>query len=41
MEEFAEVSKINVSKNQQDDGKMLIGGLSWDRSKGDLAEYLS
>ncbi|XP_075400250.1 heterogeneous nuclear ribonucleoprotein D-like [Tenrec ecaudatus] len=41
MEEFAEGSKINASKNQQDDGKMFIGGLSWDTSKKDLTEYLS
>ncbi|XP_036115414.1 heterogeneous nuclear ribonucleoprotein D-like isoform X3 [Molossus molossus] len=40
-EEFAEGSKINASKNQQDDGKMFIGGLSWDTSKKDLTEYLS
>ncbi|XP_076402817.1 heterogeneous nuclear ribonucleoprotein D-like isoform X2 [Peromyscus maniculatus bairdii] len=41
LEEFAEGSKINASKNQQDDGKMFIGGLSWDTSKKDLTEYLS
>uniref|UniRef100_A0A2K5DW83 Heterogeneous nuclear ribonucleoprotein D-like n=1 Tax=Aotus nancymaae TaxID=37293 RepID=A0A2K5DW83_AOTNA len=41
IEEFAEGSKINESKNQQDDGKMFIGGLSWDTSKKDLTEYLS
>ncbi|MEJ1276775.1 heterogeneous nuclear ribonucleoprotein D-like [Cricetulus griseus] len=41
IEEFAEGSKINASKNQQDDGKMFIGGLSWDTSKKDLTEYLS
>nr|KAF6360039.1 hypothetical protein mMyoMyo1_010997 [Myotis myotis] len=40
-EEFAEGSKIKQSKNQQDDGKMFIGGLSWDTSKKDLTEYLS
>uniref|UniRef100_A0A8C2VHI5 RRM domain-containing protein n=1 Tax=Chinchilla lanigera TaxID=34839 RepID=A0A8C2VHI5_CHILA len=39
-EEFAEGSKINPSKNQQDDGKMFIGGLSCDKSKKDLTEYL-
>ncbi|XP_053260268.1 heterogeneous nuclear ribonucleoprotein D-like isoform X3 [Podarcis raffonei] len=47
-DDFAEGSKINASKNQQDDGyegqpssKMFIGGLSWDTSKKDLTEYLS
>uniref|UniRef100_A0A5F9CFR1 Heterogeneous nuclear ribonucleoprotein D-like n=1 Tax=Oryctolagus cuniculus TaxID=9986 RepID=A0A5F9CFR1_RABIT len=39
IEEFAEGSKINASKQQ--DGKMFIGGLSWDTSKKDLTEYLS
>ncbi|EHB07171.1 Heterogeneous nuclear ribonucleoprotein D-like protein [Heterocephalus glaber] len=41
IEEFAEGSEINASKNQQDDGKMFIAGLSWDTSKKDLMEYLS
>ena len=41
IEEFAEGSRIKASKNQQDDGKMFIGGLSWDTSKKDLTEYLS
>uniref|UniRef100_M3Y4F4 RRM domain-containing protein n=1 Tax=Mustela putorius furo TaxID=9669 RepID=M3Y4F4_MUSPF len=36
-----EGSKIHVNKNQQDDGKMFIGGLSWDTNKKDLTEYLS
>ncbi|KAE8631011.1 hypothetical protein XENTR_v10001045 [Xenopus tropicalis] len=39
--DFNEGSKINASKNQQDEGKMFIGGLSWDTSKKDLTEYLS
>ncbi|XP_068089740.1 heterogeneous nuclear ribonucleoprotein D-like [Hyperolius riggenbachi] len=41
MEDFGEGSKINASKNQADEGKMFIGGLSWDTSKKDLTEYLS
>ncbi|KAJ1218729.1 hypothetical protein NDU88_006306 [Pleurodeles waltl] len=41
VDDFAEGSKINASKNQQDEGKMFIGGLSWDTSKKDLTEYLS
>ncbi|KAM5194374.1 heterogeneous nuclear ribonucleoprotein D-like isoform 1-T1 [Mantella aurantiaca] len=41
MDEYSEGAKINASKNQQDDGKMFIGGLSWDTSKKDLTEYLS
>ncbi|MEE6460157.1 hypothetical protein FKM82_000871 [Ascaphus truei] len=41
MDEYSEGSKINASKNQQDEGKMFIGGLSWDTSKKDLTEYLS
>ncbi|XP_051973211.1 heterogeneous nuclear ribonucleoprotein D-like [Xyrauchen texanus] len=40
-DEFPEGSKINASKNQQDDGKMFIGGLSWETSKKDLMDYLS
>ncbi|EHB09545.1 Heterogeneous nuclear ribonucleoprotein D-like protein [Heterocephalus glaber] len=41
IEEFAKGSKINASKNQQDDGKMFIGVLSWDTNKKDLMECLS
>ncbi|XP_018414508.1 PREDICTED: heterogeneous nuclear ribonucleoprotein D-like isoform X2 [Nanorana parkeri] len=41
MDEYSEGAKINASKNQQDDGKMFIGGLSWDTSKKDLTEYLT
>ncbi|XP_062870186.1 heterogeneous nuclear ribonucleoprotein D-like [Trichomycterus rosablanca] len=40
-DEFPEGSKINASKNQEDDGKMFIGGLSWETSKEDLKIYLS
>ncbi|XP_077332289.1 heterogeneous nuclear ribonucleoprotein D-like isoform X2 [Lithobates pipiens] len=40
-DEYSEGAKINASKNQQDDGKMFIGGLSWDTSKKDLTEYLA
>ncbi|XP_036281885.1 heterogeneous nuclear ribonucleoprotein D-like [Pipistrellus kuhlii] len=40
-EELAEGSEINASKNQQEDGKIFIGGLSWDTSKKDLTECLS
>uniref|UniRef100_A0A5F8GH35 RRM domain-containing protein n=1 Tax=Monodelphis domestica TaxID=13616 RepID=A0A5F8GH35_MONDO len=39
MEKFT--FKINTSKNQQDDGKMFIGGRSWETNKKDLTEYLS
>ncbi|KAG8593666.1 hypothetical protein GDO81_000918 [Engystomops pustulosus] len=41
MDQYSEGSKINASKNQQDEGKMFIGGLSWDTSKKDLTEYLT
>jgi heterogeneous nuclear ribonucleoprotein A/B/D len=41
IEEFAERFKINVSKNQQDDGKMFIEGLSSDISKKERSDYLS
>lgn len=39
--EFTEGPKINASKNHQNDSKMCIGGLSWDKSKKDVTEYLS
>nr|XP_020848336.1 heterogeneous nuclear ribonucleoprotein D-like [Phascolarctos cinereus] len=42
VEDFTEGgSKINVSKNQWDDSKMFIGGLSWNTSKKAVTENLS
>lgn len=40
VEEFAEGSKINAGKNQQDGRKMFFGGLSWDTRRKELTEYL-
>lgn len=40
VEEFAEGSKINAGKNQQDGRKMFIGGWSWDTSEQELTAYL-
>ncbi|XP_034886246.1 LOW QUALITY PROTEIN: heterogeneous nuclear ribonucleoprotein D-like [Mirounga leonina] len=40
-DKVAEGSKINASKSQQHDGRVFIGGLSWEASKEGRTVYLS